>query len=405
MFHRFVRLLGGRSRVWVPAGALSLLACAKADDGATPDVFDAGWDAPGPVAGVAGSRPLAELPASISAGRPSRVPISVRAYPGRDATRLVVDSDWAVPFELEQSAAGEAVLSVSGVAYTGDGVLELGGLTARARVHSQADTTQLRVRLPDDVEIRAFSATEPPRIVLDLVRSRKTNKPVPLGERHVRRVVLDPGHGGHDPGATGSTGLTEKQVVLDVAHRAASLLARELGVATLLTRDTDEFVSLEERTAKANAFGADLFVSIHCNAGHAPGSRGVVTFVLDAASSASHAHVAARENEGTAAGSNSMAVVAGSQSDPGTVRRSDSFAALLQRAVRASLSQGYRDVPVLGVEKAGFFVLAGARMPSVLFETSFISNPREERYLTSDRYRQKLADAIVNAVRAYRDGH
>ena len=93
--------------------------------------------------------------------------------------------------------------------------------------------------------------------------------------------MLDPGHGGHDPGASGPSGLREKDVTLDIAHRAAPLIARELGISTLLTRDSDDYVALDERTARANAFQADLFVSIHCNASEDGAGRGVMTFVLD----------------------------------------------------------------------------------------------------------------------------
>src|SRR5207247_5948670 len=123
---------------------------------------------------------------------------------------------------------------------------------------------------------------EPFRLVIDVFKEPPiAEAPTQPGARRVRRVVLDPGHGGHDPGAIGAGGLREKDVALDVAHRAAPLVARELGISTLLTRDSDVSVPLDERVARANAFGADLFVSIHCNASEQGGGRGVMTFVLD----------------------------------------------------------------------------------------------------------------------------
>ena len=122
-----------------------------------------------------------------------------------------------------------------------------------------------------------FYVPEPFRLVIDVAERDASLR----ATRNVRRVVLDPGHGGYDPGAIGPTGLREKDVALDIAHRAAPLVARELGISTLLTRDADVFVPLEERTARANAFGADLFISIHCNATEHSGSSGVMTFVLD----------------------------------------------------------------------------------------------------------------------------
>jgi N-acetylmuramoyl-L-alanine amidase len=225
--------------------------------------------------------------------------------------------------------------------------------------------------------------------------------------RDVRRVVLDPGHGGHDPGAVGPTGLREKDVTLDIAHRAAPLIARELGIATLLTRDTDVFVPLEERTARANAFAADLFVSIHCNAAERSGSSGVMTFVLDDGKDQQALRIAALENAAPSEAATELARAvtrARRSSDRLSDARSLEFANLLQRAAIASLSPGYPGVPDGGVKRAGFYVLAGAAMPAVLFETSFISSARDETRFSTGDFRQKLADAVVNAVRAYREG-
>lgn len=224
------------------------------------------------------------------------------------------------------------------------------------------------------------------------------------GPRVVERVVIDPGHGGHDPGAIGPRGLREKDVTLDIAHRAGPLIARELGVSALLTRDTDVFVALDERTARANAFGADLFVSIHCNAAERTGSDGIMTFVLDRSSDAAASHVAALENAASDAAAKELATTLGGAHDDGLLTRSLHFAELLQRAAAASLGPLYGPVQDQGVRRAGFYVLAGAHMPAVLFEVSFISNPNGEVRLNTGDYRQKLADSLVNAVRAYRDG-
>jgi N-acetylmuramoyl-L-alanine amidase len=215
---------------------------------------------------------------------------------------------------------------------------------------------------------------------------------------------LDPGHGGHDPGALGPNGLQEKDVALDIAHRAAPLLAREAGVSTLLTRDVDVFVPLDERAARANAFHADLFVSIHLNSNPDQASRGVMTFVLDASHDAAASKVAARENASTEAAAVELANALSRVDSLARRESSELFASLLQRAAGASLRQRYDDVLDSGVRKAGFYVLAGAAMPSVLFEGSFISNPIEADRLNQADYRQLLADSIVNAVRAYQQG-
>jgi N-acetylmuramoyl-L-alanine amidase len=224
------------------------------------------------------------------------------------------------------------------------------------------------------------------------------------GPRPVRRVVLDPGHGGHDPGAAGPAGLFEKDVTLDIAHRAAPLLARELGISTLLTRDSDVFVPLDERTARANAFRADLLVSIHCNASEDGSGKGVMTFVLDQTGDSEATRVAARENAASAAAGRELAAALSRILDRGTLARSEHFAGLLQRSTMASLRPRYPDVPDRGVHRAGFYVLAGAAMPAVLFEASFISNSLGEVRLNTADYRAKLADGIVNAVRAYQAG-
>jgi N-acetylmuramoyl-L-alanine amidase len=243
---------------------------------------------------------------------------------------------------------------------------------------------------------------EPFRLVIDVAKPS-----APLATREVKRVVLDPGHGGHDPGAIGPTGLREKDVALDIAHRAAPLIARELGISTLLTRDTDVFVPLEERTARANGFGADLFVSIHCNATERSGGSGVMTFVLDDARDQVATRIAAVENSGSTEGASELARAMSATRQSGdrvSDARSTEFAGLLQRAAMASLAPSYPDVPDGGVKRAGFYVLAGARMPAVLFETSFISSVRDETRFNTGDFRQKLADAIVNAIRAYKEG-
>ena len=169
------------------------------------------------------------------------------------------------------------------------------------------------------------------------------------------------------------------------------------------SRDTDVFVPLEERTARANAFGADLFISIHCNASERSGGSGVMTFVLDDSKDQLASRIASLENSASAEATSELLRALGQSGDRVSDARSSEFASLLQRAAMASLLPSYPDVPDGGVKRAGFYVLAGARMPSVLFETSFISSARDETRFNTGDFRQKLADAIVNAVRAYKE--
>jgi N-acetylmuramoyl-L-alanine amidase len=209
----------------------------------------------------------------------------------------------------------------------------------------------------------------------------------------VSRIVIDPGHGGHDPGATGKG--------LDVALRLEKLLAKVQGLEVILTRRTDDFVSLQERTSIANREGADLFLSIHANASGSAQAHGIETYFLNFAMTSSAAAVAAREN---AASGQPMAAL------PDFVKaialhnkldESKDFATYVQRAMMETLGDANKGVKDLGVKQAPFVVLIGAAMPSVLAEISFLTNPQEVKLLRSPAYRQKIAEALFEAVRRY----
>jgi N-acetylmuramoyl-L-alanine amidase len=351
-------------------------------------------------------------PSEGGAARPTAPPRVVRvdSWAGRDAARVVVTLDRPAGYRAgDEATAGGASpqtfvdldgVGLGAVAYDSP---QSGVVT---RVLAEATDTGSRVLL--ELEGRAwrriFTMPEPFRIVIDVARN-------PPGTawargRELSRVVIDPGHGGRDNGAVGPTGVVEKDVTLDIAHRAASILVSQ-GLEVLLTRDDDRFVPLEERAARANAFSADLFVSIHCNASEGRGRHGVETYVLDATRDEIAARVAARENEMTQSASAELSAVLGNMRLADQSRRSTQFAHLLQRSAIAALRMTYRDFRDAGdggVHFAGFYVLVGARMPSVLFESSYISNPVEEQRLATAEYRQTLADAIANAVKAYREG-
>jgi len=334
----------------------------------------------------------------------------IERYSAKDAARVVVFVSKPVRFEVGSLQAGSGAgapasgprlfVDLRGAHYSGKASLEAEGLLRRVRAAEGSDGTRVVLDLAEAAEHRIFYVPEPFRLIIDIAKPGSGAGP----SRDVRRVVLDPGHGGHDPGATGPTGLREKDVALDIAHRAAPLIARELGISTLLTRDTDVYVPLEERTARANGFGADLFISIHCNATERSGGSGVMTFVLDDSKDQLASRIAALENSASAEATSELGRVMSQSGDRTSDARSNEFAGLLQRAAMASLLPSYPDVPDGGVKRAGFYVLAGARMPAVLFETSFISSARDETRFNTGDFRQKLADAIVNAVRAYKDG-
>lgn len=333
----------------------------------------------------------------------------VERYGSKDAARVVVFVTRPVMFQVGSLAAGDGLgprlfVDLNHAQYQGQKSFDVGGLVQRVRLGAQKGGTRVVLDLESAAHRRVFYLPEPFRLVIDVSKEAPV-APAERGPRQIRRIVIDPGHGGHDPGATGPSGLREKDVTLDIAHRAAPLVARELGIVTLLTRDRDDYVSLDERTARANAFQADLFISVHCNATEHGQGRGVMTFVLDDSPDAVSARIAARENAASEAAAAELAAALRGFADQGTRSSSAHFAELLQRAAMASLAPSYPDVPDGGVRRAGFYVLAGARMPAVLFETSFISNPVGETRFNTGDFRQKMADAIVNAVRAYRDGH
>ena len=339
---------------------------------------------------------------------PARV-TKIERYAAADAARVVVYVTRPATYKVgsldEGSKSPRLFVDIDGATYQGAKAFDVGGLVTRVRIGAEATRTRVVLDLSGVAYRHVFYMPEPFRLIIDVSKEPPQHKEESTrGPREVRRVVLDPGHGGHDPGASGPSGLREKDVTLDIAHRAAPLIARELGISTLLTRDSDDYVALDERTARANAFQADLFISIHCNATEDGAGRGVMTFVLDDSRDAASTRLAARENDASAEAAAELAGALRRADGNLSAGRSNHFAELLQRSAIASLSPSYGDIPNSGIKRAGFYVLAGARMPAVLFETSFISNSVGETRFNTGDFRQKIADAIVNAVRAYRDG-
>ena len=295
--------------------------------------------------------------------------------------------------------------------------LESTGLIEGVRLGQRKNGTRVVVDLSASAYRRIFYIPDPFRVVIDLsTRAPATAAATAKsGKRIVRRVTLDPGHGGWDAGAIGPAGLREKDVALDIAHRAAPTLAADLGIETMLTRDTDTYIPLEERIARANGFGADLFVSIHCTATENGQAHGLEVYFLDPSRQLDKRsmQVAARENlsglkvrpRDPSALNAQLASIAAGLNVANVTARSRLFAELLRKSTMASMQERYAGTVDHGVKTASFFVLLGADMPAVLFETSFISNPDDEARLNTADYRQKLADGIVNAIRAYREGH
>ena len=214
------------------------------------------------------------------------------------------------------------------------------------------------------------------------------------------RVVLDPGHGGHDPGAMGK-GLNEADLTLDVALRLEALLQAE-GLEVVLTRRTDVYVPLEERTAIANRENADLFLSIHANASRNTSAQGVETYFLSFASSPDAEAVAARENSASNGGMHNLPDIVKAITLNNKLDESKDFAAMVQDALVSRLRRSNKNLRNLGVKKAPFVVLIGAGMPSVLAEISFLTNREDLALLKTSGYKQRVAEALHASVMRYR---
>ena len=221
-----------------------------------------------------------------------------------------------------------------------------------------------------------------------------------LGLR-VSRIVIDPGHGGHDPGVLGKN-LNEATLVLDVALRLEKLLQKEAGVEVVLTRRTDVYVPLEERTEIANRQHADMFLSIHANASRNEDARGIETFYLSFASSPEAEAVAARENSASAREMHQLPDLIKAITLNNKLDESRDLANMVQDALVTNLRKTNKEIRSRGVKKAPFVVLIGAAMPSVLAEISFVSNRQELTLLKTPGYRQKIAEALFVAVSKYR---
>lgn len=215
----------------------------------------------------------------------------------------------------------------------------------------------------------------------------------------ISRIVIDAGHGGHDPGAQ-ANGIKEAELVLDVAQRL-SKLAQKQGIEVVMTRDSDIFIPLEERTAIANREGADLFLSIHANAARNTKARGIETYFLNFASNSDAEAVAARENSASGRTMHSLPEIVRAIALNNKLDESRDFADTVQRAMVRRLSTRNRQLKDLGVKQAPFVVLIGAVMPSVLAEISFVTNKQEGQLLKTAAYRQQIADALLDAVLRY----
>ena len=237
-------------------------------------------------------------------------------------------------------------------------------------------------------------------------------KPTASGDRSLIRalglkigkIVIDPGHGGHDTGTIGPNGLEEKDLVLDVGRRLGKLLETRLGAEVVYTRKDDTFIPLETRTAVANQARADLFVSIHANSSHDADARGVETYYLNFTSSPEALEVAARENAVSEKSIYELQDLVKKIALKEKIEESREFAGDVQASLHSGLAVKSPAIRDRGVKKAPFIVLIGANMPSILAEISFVSNPTDEHRLATSEYRERIAESLYRGIAKYANG-
>ena len=243
-------------------------------------------------------------------------------------------------------------------------------------------------------------ATSAPAPVAPAVNARggfSLSRQLGLG---IARIVIDAGHGGHDPGAM-VKGLSESELTLDVALRLEKLLLRQPGVEVIQTRRTNAFVPLEERTEIANRSGADLFLSIHANASSDRRARGVETYFLNFAPTAEAEAIAARENAASTRSMRQLPELVRAIALNNKLDESRDLARLVQDALFSQARKSDKRARNLGVKQAPFMVLVGAQMPSILTEISFLTNLQDAGLLATEKFRQQIAEALLAGITRY----
>ena len=235
----------------------------------------------------------------------------------------------------------------------------------------------------------------------DNLQSSNITRQLALG---VRKIIIDPGHGGSDPGAPGfHKDEWEKDLVLKMAHKLAGILKDRLKCTVLLTRSEDKRLTLEERTAIANTKRADLFISLHCNAAKNKELKGIETYFLNLATDSQAIAVAARENATSEKNISDLDYILSDLMKNAKIEESTRLANIVHKNFVAGMKSKYSDISDLGVKQAPFYVLLGARMPSILIETSFISNKLEGQRLMEDSYQKAVCESIADGVEKYID--
>lgn len=347
--------------------------------------------------------------------------LKVRSYSDSDKTRIVIDLSEKTEFKANKLTNPDKIFIdiIGSILKLEDTFKEIeindGILKTVRTAQVNEEITRVVFDLYQEVKYNIFSLTDPDRVVIDIFRPEKKSEPLletlppkpeekPVPEPKVtgkRVVIIDPGHGGSDPGAIGPTGLKESKVTLKVAQDLEELL-KKAGIPTYLTRYKDDFISLEGRTNFANQKNGFIFVSIHANStlNNRPTAIGTETFLLSSKYiGASAKDVADRENRASRAHPEvdaDLASIIGDLEESANIKYSFDFADIVQKELVKYLKLENR-----GVKQAPFVVLKGVNMAAVIVEIAFISNPTEEKLLKNNEFSQKTAQALFDAIIYY----
>lgn len=265
-------------------------------------------------------------------------------------------------------------------------------LSVHGSNHYSIDYSTMSISLNSKIK----NTKEIPAVNVDLTKEKNRWK--------LDTIIIDPGHGGKDPGAIGYRGTKEKDITLDVAKRLVKKIERNMNINTILTRDEDIFIRLQDRTKLANSNNGKLFISIHANSAEDRRANGFETYMIGMNKNAAAVRTAARENAvldlegGSATKLTDEALIKVTIAQSGFANGSEKFAALVQEEMNKRLQSKDR-----GVKQAGFYVLAYASMPNVLIELGYLSNPAEEKKLKSSQYKDALATSIYRAIEKYQE--
>jgi N-acetylmuramoyl-L-alanine amidase len=368
-------------RVWIDLASTSVGTGVSAQAGSVKGMMITGVRLGKPAAGT--TRIVLDL-----AGMPKH-----SIYPLYSPYRLVIDAEGPVPPPLTKTVVQESPVNV----------LKSTGPSEPSRSIEPSGSPE-----PSRSSERS-KAPEPPKVNLNLPVSVALPPSLTKGGDYslarqlglgVQRIVIDAGHGGHDPGAQGN-GIVEKDLVLDVALRLQTLLQEQPGVEVVLTRDSDVFIPLEERTAIANRAGADLFLSIHANASTRKDARGLETYFLNFATNPEAEAVAARENAASNQAMGHLPEIVKAITLNNKLAESRELATTVQTQMMRKLKPQNANLRDLGVKQAPFVVLIGAQMPSVLAEISFLTNRGEATLLKQSAYKNRIAQALCDAILKY----